>query len=163
MRHALLIALAALALYAPVAGARTPAQTPATWATVNVCDTLEHPNEMGIRGEMNGMARKTGMYMRFRVQYRGEDGWRTLKSGPLTDSGWVRVAGGRRGAHDSGWNFRFEPPESGGAHVLRGLVRFQWRRGTTVIARTSTTTTAGHPDTLGADPADFSAAMCAIA
>jgi hypothetical protein len=163
MRRAFLIALAALALAAPAAGGPTPAQTPATWATVNVCDTLAHPNEMGIRGSMNGMARKTAMYMRFRVQYRGDAGWRTLKTGPLTDSGWVRVAAGRKGAHDSGWSFRFEPPKSGGAHVVRGFVRFQWRRGSTVIARTSVTTTAGHPGTLGAEPSDFSAALCEIA
>jgi len=70
MRHVLLIAVLALAAAAPAAGARTPAEPPETWATVNVCDTFQHPNEMGIRGSMRGMARKTAMYMRFRVQFR---------------------------------------------------------------------------------------------
>ena len=164
MRHVLLIAVLALAVAAPAAGARTPAEPPETWATVNVCDTFQHPNEMGIRGSMRGMARKTAMYMRFRVQFRrGTGRWKLLDSGPLTDSGWVRVASGRKGAHDSGWSFRFEPPETGGAHVVRGVVQFQWRRGGKVIARTRATTTADHPDTAGADPSDFSAAMCEIA
>ena len=114
MRHVLLIALLALAVAAPGAGARAPVEPPETWATVNVCDTLEHPNEMGIRGSMHGMARKTAMYMRFRVQFRrGTEPWHVLKSGPLTDSGWVRVASGRKGAHDAGWSFRFKPPGSG--------------------------------------------------
>jgi len=102
--------------------------------------------------------------MRFRVQFRrGTGRWKLLDSGPLTDSGWVRVASGRKGAHDSGWSFRFEPPETGGADVVRGVVQFQWRRGGKVIARTRATTTADHPETAGADPSDFSAAMCEIA
>ena len=164
MRHVLLIALLALAVAAPGAGARAPVEPPETWATVNVCDTLEHPNEMGIRGSMHGMARKTAMYMRFRVQFRrGTEPWHVLKSGPLTDSGWVRVASGRKGAHDAGWSFRFKPPGSGGAHVLRGVVQFKWRRGGKVIARAKAVTTADHPDTAGADPSDFSADMCEIA
>ena len=164
MRRVLLIAVLALAAAAPAAAARAPVEPPPTWATVNVCDTLAHPNEMGIRGSMNGMTRKTAMYMRFRVQYRrGTGRWRLLKSGPLTDSDWVRVAVGRKGAHDSGWSFRFEPPASGGAHVLRGLVQFEWRRDGKVVARSKATTAADHPDTAGADPSDFSAAMCEIA
>lgn len=164
MRHVLLIALVVLIVAAPAtAGARTRTPPP-HWATVNVCDTLEHPNEMGIRGSMNGMTRRTAMYMRFRVQYRRENGrWRRLNSGPLTDSGWIRVAAGRKGSHDSGWSFRFQPPESGGAHVLRGLVQFQWRRGTKVLVRERATTASDHESTLGADPDDFSAAMCEIA
>ena len=160
MRHVLLIAVLALAAAAPAAGARTPAEPPETWATVNVCDTLDHPNAIGIRGSMDGMARKTAMYMRFRVKFRSGDGW---SYAPLTDSGWQRIGSGKRGVHDSGWTFRFKPPATGGAHILRGLVQFQWRRGKKVVARSRTLTTAGHPDTAGADPSDFSAAICEIA
>ncbi len=164
MRRSLLLAVLALAASAPAAAAREPVPPPPVWATVNVCDTQANPNAMGIRGSMNGMAKRTRMYMRFRVQFRTESGvWRLLKSGPLTDSEWVRVAAGRKGAHDSGWSFKFEPPASGGAHVLRGLVQFQWRRGTKVVARTRTTTEDGHTGTAGAEPSDFSASTCEIA
>jgi hypothetical protein len=119
---------------------------------------------MGIRGSMTGLARSSRMYMRFRVQFQDTEGrWRTIKSGPLSDSGWVRVATGRRGEHDAGWSFEFKPPASGGAHVLRGMVSFEWRRGGRVVQHTRAFTEAGHPGTAGAEPADFSAETCEIA
>jgi hypothetical protein len=156
-------ALAALALSAAPAAAATRG-APVVWATVNVCDTQERPNEMGIRGSMTGLTRYSRMYMRFRVQFQDDEGrWRTLKNGRLSDSGWVRVAAGRRGEHDAGWSFEFKPPASGGAHVLRGVVSFEWRRAGRVIRRMRTFTEAGHPGTAGAEPPDFSAATCEIA
>ena len=162
MRSALAI-IAVIAATAPAA-AEARRTAPAVWATVNVCDTLTRPNEMGIRGSMPGLPRSSRMYMRFRVQYLdGAGAWRTLRSGRLSDSRWQRVATGRRGEHDSGWSFEFRPPESGGAHVLRGLVSFEWRRGGRVVQRTRAFTEAGHPGTAGAEPEAFSAAMCEIA
>jgi hypothetical protein len=163
MRRATIILALAVALTAvPAAGASKRA--PEVWATVNACDTKLHPNEIGIRGGMEGLARHTRMYMRFRVQFQNAEGeWKTLKSGPLTDSGWKREASGRRGEHDAGWSFQFKPPVSGGAHVLRGLVSFEWRKGGRVVKRAKAVTEAGHPGTLGAEPADFSAATCEIA
>jgi hypothetical protein len=164
MRHLLLIiALAGLAAAAAaVAAEARPA--PAVWATVNVCDTQMHPNEMGIRGTMPGLARNSRMYMRFRVQFQNDEGlWRTLRSGELSDSRWQRVATGRRGMHDAGWSFEFKPPASGGAHVLRGVVSFEWRRGSRVVQQARAFTEAGHPGTAGAEPEEFSAATCEIA
>jgi hypothetical protein len=157
------LALAGLAAAAAPAAAEAR-RAPVVWATVNVCDTQEHPNEMGIRGSMSGLGRHSRMYMRFRVQFQDATGrWRTLKRGPLSDSGWQRVAVGRRGEHDAGWSFQFKPPASGGAHVLRGVVSFEWRRGKRVLRHTRAFTEPGHPGTAGADPPDFSAETCEIA
>jgi hypothetical protein len=164
MRSTLFIPLVtALAAALPAAGhaaVRGPVQEP--WATVNVCDTMAHPNQIGVRGSMSGLARRTRMYMRFRVQFRTPVGrWRTIESG--ADSRWRRVATGRRGEYDAGWTFEFKPPAAGGAHVLRGLVSFDWRRAHRVIRRDRVVTEARHPDTAGADPLDFSASICEIA
>jgi hypothetical protein len=162
MRRAL--AIIALSLAVAPATADAYRRTPAVWATVNVCDTLTRPNQMGIRGSMAGLARKSRMYMRFRVQFQNSEGvWKTLKSSQLSDSGWRRVAAGRRGEYDSGWSFEFKPPVSGGAHVLRGLVLFEWRRAHRVVRRSRATTEAGHPGTAGAEPPEFSAETCEIA
>jgi hypothetical protein len=164
MRSALLILIAASLLSALPAHGATPGRSaPAEpWATVNVCDTQTRPNQIGIRGGMEGLARRTRMYMRFRVQYQTLDGrWRRVESG--ADSRWTYVGSGRRVEHDAGWTFEFKPPATGGAHVLRGLVSFEWRRAGRVVQRDRTTTKAGHPGTVGADPADFSATTCAIA
>jgi hypothetical protein len=164
MRTVPMILLAASLLAAAPAAARPAglSEPAESWATVNLCDTQAHPNQIGIRGSMQGLARRTRMYMRFRVQYQRSDGtWRTVENG--ADSRWRKVANGRRGEHDAGWTFEFKPPAVAGAHILRGLVNFQWRRDGRVVERVRRFTEAGHPGTAGADPADFSAATCAIA
>ena len=158
------IALVAVLLSAPAALGRAAdsAPPPESWATVNVCDTFEHPNEIGIRGSMTGLKRRSRMFMRFRVQFRNADGrWKTVRDG--ADSGWRRVASGRGGEHDAGYSFSFRPPAIGGAHILRGLVLFDWRRGRDVVRHDRRTTEAGHPNTTGADPPSFSERTCAIA
>jgi hypothetical protein len=163
-RPLLIIALAAATAVAAAAPAAARQDPPEVWATVNVCDTTAHPNQIGIRGWMPGLKRRTRMYMRFRVQFQNTEGrWRMLRSGSLSDSGWERVAVGRRGEHDAGWSFEFKPPASGGAHVLRGVVQFQWRRGKRVVERTRAVTADGHPGTAGAEPPEFTAATCEIA
>jgi hypothetical protein len=166
MRSFLVILLAAATLAAapaygqvPRAAHRAPAEA---WATVNVCDTTMRPNQIGIRGSMPGLARRSRMYMRFRVQYQTLDGrWRTVKTG--ADSHWRKVTTARRGEYDAGWTFEFKPPATGGAHVMRGLVTFEWRRAGRVVQKDKAFTEEGHPGTAGADPADFSAETCAIA
>jgi hypothetical protein len=153
---------AAVAAALPAVADTAPRRAPEPWATVNVCDTQAHPNQLGIRGSMPGVARRTRMYMRFRVQYQTLEGeWRAVTSG--ADSRWRKVASGRRGEYDSGWTFEFKPPATGGAHMLRGVVSFQWRRDGRVVQRDRRITEEGHPGTAGADPKDFSAATCAIA
>jgi hypothetical protein len=134
----------------------------ALWATVNVCDTPGHPDAIGIRGSMPGDGRRAvRMRMRFRLQYQAPPGrWRPLAAG---DSGWVAVGSGRLRTGQAGQTFTITPPGAGRAYVLRGVVRFQWRRGRHVVARARRVTTAGHGATRGADPAGFSAATCRIA
>jgi len=130
------------------------------WATVNVCDTEGHPDTIGIRGSMPGTGRREDrMYMRFVVQYRAADGaWRALSTGG--DSGWVRVGHGGWGARQSGYSFRVRPPS--GRVRLRGLVRFEWRRGRRVVRRETRATEAGHRSTAGADPRGYSRGTCIV-
>jgi hypothetical protein len=161
-RPGLILLAAAVAAAALPAAAETAPRKAEPWATINVCDTQAHPNQLGIRGAMPGLARRTRMYMRFRVQYETLEGeWRMVGTG--ADSRWHKVANGRRGEHDAGWTFEFKPPATGGAHVLRGVVSFQWRRDGRVVERDRRITEEGHPGTAGADPEDFSAETCAIA
>src|ERR687890_740372 len=93
-------------LGAPAAAAARPAEAGRLWATVNVCDTTKHANEVGIRASMPGTPERTGRRMRFRVQWRDGDTWRYAAG---ADSGWqaLKRAGGR--AIESGWSFEFEP------------------------------------------------------
>ncbi len=156
------IAAVVLAASAPTAHGEAVARSK-LWATINVCDTAAHPNTIGIRASMPG-ARKRGerLFMRFQVQfYRpASDSWHHI--GPSADSGFVPVGSRRSKAGQSGRNFTLQPPPRRASHVVRGLVTFEWRRGGEVAKRAVRVTRAGRPNTVGADPPEFSAATCEI-
>ena len=156
----LLPCLALLALAAPAEGQFLNSRH--LWATVNVCDTIKHPDTIGIRASMPGAedSRET-MYMRFRVQYfrASDDMWHNLSKGG--DSGFIKVGAARFKARQAGRLFVFAPP-AGGSFQLRGKVYFEWRRGGKVVRRTAMLTTAGHRSTAGSDPAGYSSDTCVI-
>jgi hypothetical protein len=134
------------------------------WATVNVCDTVGHPDSIGIRGSMPGSGdRAETMFMRFQVQYYTPDdeSWHNL--GPDGDSGFVEVGSARYRTRQSGQTFTITPPRPGSpAYVMRGVVTFEWRDDGEVTRRARKRTTANHPGTKGSDPAGYSAATCSI-
>ena len=159
MRAPIAACLAALAALAtPDAAAARPADADRLWATVNVCDTAKHPNEVGIRASMPGLPLGTGRRMRFRVQWRDGDRWRYVTG---ADSGWRALKRARGRAIESGWSFEFEPPAK--PITFRGVVRFRWLRDGRVVGRAVEITETGHRSTAGADPEGYSAATCSIA
>ena len=132
---------------------------------MNICDTKDHPNRIGVRGSMTGDGRAGGMYMRFRVQYWNALTERWVSPTKGGDSGFVRVGSARRRVWiQGGRTFGFEPPAAGfPALRLRGLVTFQWRTVDGRVRRTrQRLTEGGHRDAGGADPRRFSAAECKI-
>ena len=132
------------------------------WATVNICDTGQSPDTIGIRASMPGSAKKgERMFMRFRVQFRSlVDGkWHNFTSAG-TDSGFVPVGSAKYKARQSGWTFPFTL-EPGQQYELRGVVNFEWRRGTKVVRRATKRTTKGHRTALS-QPRGYSAATCLI-
>jgi hypothetical protein len=151
MPRALLAALVVLA----VAPASAAARQDDLWATVNVCDTARHPDAIGIRASMPGTPRGARLTMRFRVQYRAGSGdWRDV---PGTDSGWRVVRGNPA---ESGWSFTFAHPRK--PVVLRGVVRYRWRKGDVLPRQAEETTESGHRSSAGADPSGYSAATCTL-
>jgi hypothetical protein len=164
--RATLGAIALLAAAAPAAASAraTDALTHSKrlWATINVCDTIGHPDSIGIRGSMPGTGDRTQvMYMRFQAQYftPTDARWHNLAA---ADSGFVEVGSAAR-TRQSGITFTITPPRAGAApYLLRGWVTFEWRDGDVVVHRARKRTAVGHPNTVGADPASFSAATCSI-
>jgi hypothetical protein len=132
------------------------------WATVNVCDTTDHPDTVGIRASMPGSGvAKEQMYIRFQLQYyRTSDNlWHNI--GASGDSDFIKVGSGRFKARQTGRNFTVQPPPTG-AFILRGAVTYEWRRDGEVVRRARKRTRSGHPGTVGADPPAFSAATCDV-
>jgi hypothetical protein len=132
------------------------------WATINVCDTVGHPDSIGIRGSMPGDGDRTEvMFMRFQVQlFNAADArWHNLDG---ADSGFVEVGSARK-ARQSGNTFTITPPRPGAApYLMRGVVSFEWREAGQVVRHTRRSTTAAHPNTAGSDPAGFTSATCMI-
>jgi hypothetical protein len=156
---------AAVALGAPAAAGaavRTVDQSKLLWATINACDTVGHPDTIGIRASMPGSGDPDEeMFMRFRAQFfNPADGtWHDLSKGG--DSGFVDVGSGRYRAREAGRFFAFAPP-TGRSYQLRGVVAFEWRKVGLVVRHAKKRTTAGRRSAVGADPPGFSAATCVI-
>jgi hypothetical protein len=153
MRRALLVAVLALLVFPAAAAAK---DTP-LWATVNVCDTVKQPDRIGIRASMPGTPKGARLSMRFRVQYRSDHDWEDVED---ADSGWVSVGTARGNPVEYGWSFTFA--SSTESTLLRGVVRFRWRRGDSLPKQAEAATEAGHRSSAGADPANYSAATCAL-
>lgn len=132
------------------------------WATVNICDTDQHPNALGVRGSMPGNGRRQRMFMRFTAQYWSgrEQQWKNV--GGAGVSPWVYVGSARYVSRQMGWTFVFDQPSAGITFTMRGLVEYEWRKGDRVLKRKSRVTKTGVEDVDGGDPPNLSKAMCLI-
>jgi hypothetical protein len=167
MRLRASIPLAALAMLLPGNGAGAAA-TRDLWATVNLCNTPQHPNMMGVRGSMPGDGKHEKMYMRFTAEFRAADkSWKRVGGTGL--SRWIYAGSALFSSEESGFNFSIDAPNAGDRFVLRGVAEFQWRAKrrvhgrvkVVVVRRATAITSAGHPSP-GSEPAGYSSAACVI-
>lgn len=132
------------------------------WATIDVCNPHDQPDYVGVRGSMPGDKRSHDkMYMSFQLQYLDAmtKQWVNLAKGASPAYTFV---GPGSSVRQGGSSFQLVPRAGQPAYTLRGLVSFQWRRGSKVLQSASRTTTAGHKSVSGADPAGYSTATCVI-
>jgi hypothetical protein len=132
------------------------------WATIDVCSPPDQLNTIGVRGSMpgDGQAKDT-MYMSFRLQYENSATGQWIDLESAAPPPFVAVGTGKS-ARQAGRSFQLVPVAGKPAFTLRGVVSFQWRRGTAIVHTVSRPTTAGQLSLAGADPAGFSAATCVI-
>jgi hypothetical protein len=142
-------------LAAPAAPAAALPAPDDLWATVNVCDSARHANEVGVRASMPARPRGAARRMRFRLQWRDGERWRYVDG---ADSGWRTLT---RRAVESGWTFEVAPRRR--PITFRGVVRYRWVVDGVVVRRAREVTESGHRSTAGADPTSYSAASCSIA
>lgn len=152
--------LLALALPAPAAASRNDD----LWATINICDTETYPNVLGVRASMPGNGTRQTMWMRFRATYydRATETWHRIPGD--SQSPWIETGKAHVSAREAGRRFTIEPPLPTTTHVVRGVVKYQWRRRETdeVVRRARKVTLAGHPTGSYGDPYDYSAGLCEI-
>jgi len=134
------------------------------WATIDVCNPSNQPDTVGIRGSMPGDGHaRDRLYMSFGLQYQtaGSTTWVDLTtSGASTD--FLAVGPAKTAGRQDGTSFVIKPVTGKQPFTLRGVVNFQWRRGSSILERASRPTTVGHESLAGADPKGYSAATCLI-
>ncbi len=172
-RSCALTSACAAGTFAASAAAKSPTTKTATskhsllqstqlWATIDVCNPADQPDTVGVRGSMPGDGQNGQvMYMRFRLQYMNTSTKHWVDLTTEAGSGFVAV-GRAKATRQAGRSFQLVPVPGKPAFMLRGVVSFQWRRGSTVVTSASRPTTAGRQSLAGADPAGFSAATCSI-
>lgn len=142
---------------------RSVYQSKLLWATVNVCDTMRHPDAIGIRASMPGSGyADERMFVRLQVQYYSVRDNRWHNIGPGGDSGWISVGSARFKARQAGRTFTLNPPPVNQAHIVRGAATFEWRRDGEVVRRARKRTRSKQGRTRGADPPGYSVAKCEI-
>ncbi len=136
------------------------AQSPELWATVDLCNTPHHPDEIGIRGSMpsDGHPHDT-MYMRFLLQSLNATTHQWADIGGSADSGFERI-GLATNTRQAGHNFGLTPSTT--TFTMRGLVEYQWRRSGHLVHLAARPTSAHHTSLAGAEPKGFSAATCTL-
>jgi hypothetical protein len=159
MRTVPLLALLPLLAAVPSAHAKPVRDL---WATVNVCDTKDSPDRMGVRARMPGDGTRRHMYMRFTAEFRDGKKWKRVNG--RGRSKWLLAGTALFRNQELGYTFSFDAPKAGTSYLMRGLVQYEWRAPTSgsVVRRTHRYTTKGHP-TEPADPKGFSRATCRIA
>lgn len=156
-------ALLALAAAGTVLTGHALNRSHALWATINMCNPKDKPFMIGIRGSMPGDGRAQDvMYMRFALQYQdpATKGWKQAGKGGY--SAFLRAGNAAAPARELGRSFQLAIAPGKPATTLRGVVTFQWRKGTHVLYSTYRVTTQGHRSAAGADPPGYSAATCAV-
>lgn len=135
-------------------------RSPDLWATINICNTPQYPDFIGIRGQMPGLGFTTHIYMTIRVEYYDPALGRFKPSSAVKT---VDLGHATRGAHQGGVRFPFQTPLAGESYQLRGAVTFVWAIGRRVIARAIRHTKHGYQHVDFGDPPGYSAGTCTIA
>jgi hypothetical protein len=149
------------------------------WATVNICDTANSPNALGIRTSVPGNGSSERIWARFTAQWwsGAAKEWKTVGGSGMTD--WNYVGTADMSARQAGWTFRFVQPPAGATYVMRGVVELEWRddvqarrasrarkarraQRVAVVRERTLLTETGMQGVQGGDPAGTSKAMCLL-
>ena len=97
------------------------------WATVNVCDTKNSPNALGIRTSVPGNGTRQRIFARYTAQWWSEadQQWLTVAGSGVTP--WAPVGTADMASLQAGWTFTFVQPPEGTTYVMRGVVELEWR------------------------------------
>jgi hypothetical protein len=135
---------------------RTAKRSKTLWATVNICNSRSHPDQLGIRGQMPSLGFPAWLSMRIQLNYYSNSQKKFVVDPGSTKL--IRLGRSRAGLLQGGWVYAFNPH----AGLLDATVNFYWRRSGKLLGSTTETTTGGHRGADFGSPAHFTAAQCRI-
>jgi hypothetical protein len=129
------------------------------WATINICNSRRHPDEIGVRGQMPSLGFAASMAMTVRL-----DSWSaSTKSFVPIDSpnaaDTVALGTHSRGLEQGGTIFPFQKGQTG---LWNATIVFIWKRNGKIVGQTQRRTTAGHRTADFGSPPHYSVAHCQI-
>lgn len=137
---------------------RSAEQSRSLWATVNICDSRQYHNDLGVRGQMPTLGFSASLYMVIQVNYWSKVQHRFLPIQSNLATTRLSLGNSSAGLEQDGAVFPFA------AHtgLLNATFTFIWTRGGEVIGQTVRSTTPGHTDADHGSPPHYSAGQCRI-
>lgn len=137
------------------AAIRAAEKSPQLWATINICNSKGHRDEIGVRGQMPSLGFPSRLVMVFQLLYWSANKHTYL---PVAKSRHPYVVGESSTATiQYGVSYSFSPKVT-----LIGEITFKWFRGPFLLGEVARKTTAGHKDVSDAAPPHYSVAICSI-
>jgi hypothetical protein len=128
------------------------------WATINICDSRRHPNELGVRGQMPALGFSASLSMVVQVDSYSATTKRFVPIPSPQATAKLPIGTVSSLVEQDGQVFPFKP-HSG---LLNATITFTWTRAGKVLGQTKRRTTAGHKSADFGSPPHFSAAQCKI-
>jgi hypothetical protein len=137
----------------------TAEKSSSLWATINICNSRTHRDEIGVRGQMPSLGFSSTMSMTITLNAwsASEKKFVAINSPNAVDT--VKLGSHSRGLEQGGTIFPFQKGEKG---LWNATIVFTWTRQGKVVGTTQRRTTAGHHTADFGSPPRYSAKQCSI-
>jgi hypothetical protein len=133
--------------------------SPDLWATINICNTAQFPNYIGVRGQMPALGFTATISMDVGVEYYSIASKKFEQVGSVQH---VNLGRSTKGVHQGGVRFPFQAPAAGETYQLRGFITFNWWYRGKLIGSAVHRTKHGQKNVDYSDPPGYSAGICLI-
>jgi hypothetical protein len=143
-----------------VARAVTAAEkSPSLWATINICNSRTHRDQIGVRGQMPslGFSSEMAMTVTLNAWNATSKKFVAIPSPNAVDT--IPLGAHSRGLEQDGTVFPFQKGQTG---LWNATILFTWKRHGKTVGQTQLRTTSGHRSADFGSPPHYSAAQCRI-
>lgn len=135
-------------------------KSPALWATINICNSRTHRNQVGVRGQMPSLGFSTEMSMTITLNAWSSTQQKFIAIHSPNAVDTIKLGSHINGLEQAGTIYPFQKGETG---LWNATIVFTWKRHGKVVGTTHRRTTAGHHTADFGSPPRYSAKQCRIA